>query len=130
MERRIEELYDDLIETKTQLLEEIDTELCLIGELATIESAPAEQHRMDTTYNLKLRMQLQNMSEQYINDIDIEMELIASYLELEEKVNQLKRFIDDEVMKDLKYKKQYEDLANSKLGKIQRFWWRKRNKTQ
>ena len=124
MDNIISELYNELIETKKQFLEEIEAEICMIGELSSTERPLSGSGSSKPAVDMKTKMEKIRLSEEYINDIDIEMELIASYLELEEKVKELKRIIDDELNQNLRYKKQYEDLANSKLGRIQRFWWR------
>ena len=129
MKSRIEELYDDLIETKKEFLEEIESEICLIGDMLSSEQSAIQSNQNRDITDVQTKMRLINICEQYINDIDIEIELIASYIELEEKVKELKHTIDVEISQDLYYKKQYEDLANSKLGRIQRFWWRKSKKS-
>lgn len=128
MKNRIEELYNELIETKQEFLEEIESEICMIGEIASLEQKSVTTKEIVNVPDRKTKMEMLRLCEQYISDIDIEMELIASYIELDNKVEELKHIIDDEISQDLYYKSQYEDLANSKLGKIQRFWWRKRKK--
>ena len=128
MGNRIEELYNELIITKKEFLDEIEAEICMIGEFASLEQTSDTKNKTMTVTDRKTKIEMLNLCEQYISDIDIEMELIASYIALENKVNELKSIIDNEISQDLHYKKQYEDLANSKLGKLQRFWWRKRKK--
>lgn len=129
MKSRIEDLYNELIETKKEFLEEVESEICLIGEMLSSKKNNIQSKKDSGITDVQTKMKLINICEQYINDIDIEMELIASYMELEEKVKELKHTIDVEISQDLYYKKHYEDLANSKLGRIQRFWWRKSKKS-
>lgn len=126
MKNRIEELYNELIETKKEFLKEIESEICMIGEIASLEQNSITNKEIITIPDRKTKIEMLKLCEQYLSDVDIEMELIAAYIELDNKVNELKHIIDDEISQDLHYKKQYEDLANSKLGKLQRFWWRKR----
>lgn len=127
MGSRIEELYNELIITKKEFLDEIETEICMIGEMASLEQS-SSTNKVITINDPKAKIEMLHLCEQYLSDIDIEMELIASYIALDNKVNELKGIIDNELSQDLHYKKQYEDLANSKLGKLQRFWWRKRKR--
>lgn len=127
MGSRIEELYNELIITKKEFLDEIETEICMIGEMASLEQSSSTNKAITIT-DPKAKIEMLHLCEQYLSDIDIEMELIASYIALDNKVNELKSIIDNELSQDLHYKKQYEDLANSKLGKLQRFWWRKRKR--
>lgn len=128
MGNRLEELYSELIETKKEFLEEIESEICMIGEIASLEQSTITNKEIVPIPDRKNKIELLNLCEQYLTDVDVEMELIAAYIELDNKVNELKYIIDNELSQDLHYKKQYEDLANSKLGKLQRFWWRKRKR--
>ena len=50
--------------------------------------------------------------------------MIAEYIVKSEEINKLQNIIDEEISKEKELKKKYDDLANSKLGKLQRLWWR------
>ena len=73
---------------------------------------------------IKYKLDMLDMCEAYLADITAEIEFYASYIAMERQVEELKNLLDNAVIHEQQWKRQYNDLANSKLGRLQRFWWR------
>jgi len=74
--------------------------------------------------NLDYKIELLRTCEEYLNDITFELELYAAYIEKDREIRELKELLDSAIVQEQKWKRQYNDLANSKMGKLQRLWWR------
>jgi len=125
MNKNYSNIIKELIEVKEQYLKDIEHEILLLGMYSELGSknnlTGAEQN--DTNL-IELKLKLLKIYESYYNDIEFEINMIAEYIVKSEEINKLQNIIDEEISKEKELKKKYDDLANSKLGKLQRLWWR------
>lgn len=109
-----------------EYLKDIESEISLIGEIIELQnkqnlsmlSVEKQENQLQT------KLTLLKIYESYLADIDSEMNSIAFYMEMKNEIERLKSLLEASMSEENKWKKQYDDLAKSKLGRIQRFWWR------
>jgi lipid II:glycine glycyltransferase (peptidoglycan interpeptide bridge formation enzyme) len=72
----------------------------------------------------RCQLDLLQTSRAYLKDIDGSIELAVNCIELEKQVKALKQQLRQSEDDVRRWKREYRNLSKSKMGKLQRGWWR------